>query len=376
MSTFLQQVTTSILMGGAFVLALVMPWWQTIGPVSIRAPIRVQDKEYTDLIIEVHLGLTYANITLTQAAVQSATTQRTDIVLPRLLPRDSLQIVSGSYAKPSEMGKIEFNEEIELKTAEEMREQFKAALERGLPVPILTIINYLSHQEEGFRWSVDFRLAGYFCQFALTLTLVCWAWMNIFFMVIPQHGAIAMITTGLLALISVFLYWILLPSRDMIATINGTVLKFRLGGCYWTVLTTGLVALLTGLVLLLVEIRNPGSLTFDLELDPELKRKAINKVVERRSLKLQQSASFDAAKGLLKPQISVIDGTKADFKETSTCDTKMDSGMISAAESATTSGLLSRHQLDSTSDLDQIATMDGSYFKSTVTNVSISHFSI
>ncbi len=362
-------------MGGAFILALVMPWWQTIGPASIRAPIRVQDTEYRDLIIEVHLGLTYANITLTQAAVESVPQQRTDIVLPRLLPRDSLQVITGSYVRPSEVGKIQFNEEIELKTAEEMREQFKAALERGLPVPILTVVNYLSHQEEGFRWSVDFRLAGFFCQFTLTLTLISWAWMNIFFLVIPQHGAIAMITTGLLALLSVFLYWILLPSRDMIININGSVLQFRFDGCYWTVLTTGLVALLTGIVLLIVEIQHPGSLTFDLELDPELKRRVINKLVEKRSVKLQQSFPFIPPKGILKPQISVIDGTKADLKESSISDTKMDSGMVSAVDSATTSGLLTR-QLDSSSHLEQIATLDGSYFKSTVTNVRIFLFEL
>jgi hypothetical protein len=32
-------------MGGAFLLSLVMPWWQCGGPVSVRAPIRVQDIE-------------------------------------------------------------------------------------------------------------------------------------------------------------------------------------------------------------------------------------------------------------------------------------------------------------------------------------------
>jgi len=147
-------------MGGAFLLSLVMPWWHCGGPVSIRAPIRVQDTESMNLTLEVHVGLNYVNITLALDPMQNAPAQqKTEIVLPRLLPRDSLQQITGSYEKTSDMGKIKFNERIELKTAEDMRVQFKEALERGLPVPILTVISYLSHQEEGFRWSCKWARA-------------------------------------------------------------------------------------------------------------------------------------------------------------------------------------------------------------------------
>lgn len=357
-------------MGGAFILALVQPWWQTIGPVSIKAPIRVQDKEYINLVLEVHVGLSYVNITLGHQTdvLKRNTPQKSDIVLPRLLPRDSLQLTSSSYEKSNEVGTVEYNEKIDLKTAEEMREQFRAALERGLPVPILTVINYLTHQEEGFRWSVDFRSAGFFCQFTLTLTLISWAWMNIFFLVIPQHGAIAMITTGLLALLAVFLYWILLPARILLININGSVLQPKLDGCYWTVLTTGFVALLTGMVLFVIEFRHPGSLTFDLEIDSDSKSQLINKVVERRSIKLQQSGSLTSRKESLKKQISVIDGTAGTYTETTVTDAlKMDSGISTVAD--TTLGILSQDPLNSITNLEHIATLDGSYLKSTVTNV-------
>jgi hypothetical protein len=58
---------------------------------------------------------------------------------------------------------------------------------------------------------------------------------------------------------------------------------------YWTVLVTGLVALLTGSAMLIIEMLHPGSLTFDLEIDSDIKAKLINKVVERRSVKQQPS---------------------------------------------------------------------------------------
>lgn len=361
-------------MGGAFLLGLVMPWWQCGGPVSVRAPIRVQDAEAMNLTIEVHVGLDYVNITLALDPSQNAPAQQKteNVVLPRLLPRDSIQLITGSYEKASDLSVIKFNERIELKTAEDMRVQFREALERGLPVPILTVINYFSHQEEGFRWSVDYRRAGFFCQFFLTLTLISWAWMNIFFLVIPQHGAVAMITTGLLGLMAVFLYWILLPALDLVIFINGSLLKFKLDGCYWTVLVTGLVALLTGSAMLIIELRHPGSLAFDLEVDSDIKEKLINKVVERRSVKQQPSLqSLNPHKPSLKSKVSVVDATATAYVEKSdqmTSDTKLDSGFGVSTESSNISGLLS-HQMDSVTDLEQIATMDGSYLKSTVTNV-------
>ena len=180
-----------------------------------------------------------------------------------------------------------------------------------------------------------------------------------------------MITTGLLGLLAVFLYWVLLPSLDLVININGSVIKFKLDGCYWTVLVTGLVALLTGSVMLIIEIRHPGSLTFDLEVDSESKTRLIHKVAERRSVKLQPSLSLlNSHKPSLKPKVSVIDATANSYanKDLTTSDTRLDSGFGVSAESTTTSALIS-HQMDSVTDLEQIATMDGSYFKSTVTNV-------
>lgn len=356
-------------MGGAFLLSLVMPWWQCGGPVSIRAPIRVQDTELMNLTLEVHVGLNYVNITLLLDPLQGGSSQKNDIVVSRLLPRDSVQQITGSYAKLSDMERIKFNERIELKTAEDMRAQFREALQRGLPVPILTVVNYLSHQEEGFRWSVDFRRAGYFCQFTLTLTLISWAWMNIFFLVIPHHGAIAMITTGLLALLAVFLYWILLPAFDLVININGSTLQFKLDGCYWTVLATGLFALLAGSILLILEIRKPGTLVFDLEIDSELKTKLINKVVQKRSVKLQPSVPLSPHKPSLKSKLSVIDATVESYAQSSitTSDTKLDSGFGISSDSISNSD--TQLQMNSATDLEQIATMDGSYFKSSVTNV-------
>lgn len=379
-------MTTSLLIGGAFVLGQAMPWWRTAGPAVIRSSISVHDPTDLDMILSVHVGLTQVNITLAKiktgndsitTTISKTTTVKPGVVLPRLLPRDSLQSMS-TTEEDEEIGEyndVHFNEQIDLLPLEGMKQQVYDALERGLPIPILSVLSYLGHQEEGFRWSYDFRRAGYFCQFTLTLTLISWAWMNIFFLIIPFYGTFVMILTGLLALTSNLVYWLLLPEHEMIVHINGTELSFHMGGCYWTVLTAGLVALLTGCILLVVETRNPGTIRFDLELESEMNTAK----AERRSIKMIQHHEpiRRKKKSVLQQRISVIDGTAAACVDdtvdpSATADAtavKQDSGISSGAGGGftttdTTSVLLSSH------DLDQIATLNGSYLKSSVSNVS------
>ncbi len=43
-----------------------------------------------------------------------------------------------------------------------MAQELHQALEKGLPYPILTVIEYLSVDRGGFLWGRQYRLAGYY----------------------------------------------------------------------------------------------------------------------------------------------------------------------------------------------------------------------
>ena len=60
------QVTTSLLMGAAFLLGYSMPWWQSAAA-TIRTSISIRDGREHDLHLGVHIGLNYINITLLRA---------------------------------------------------------------------------------------------------------------------------------------------------------------------------------------------------------------------------------------------------------------------------------------------------------------------
>ena len=66
----LKKVTTSLLLGGSFVLALVMPEWQTAEDIAIKAPIRFHDQNEMDMLLGIHIGLSHVNITLNKAEIQ------------------------------------------------------------------------------------------------------------------------------------------------------------------------------------------------------------------------------------------------------------------------------------------------------------------
>jgi len=56
-------------MGGAFFLGYSMPWWQS-AKASIRTPISIRDGREHNLLLGVHIGLDYVNITLLRATKQ------------------------------------------------------------------------------------------------------------------------------------------------------------------------------------------------------------------------------------------------------------------------------------------------------------------
>jgi len=65
----------------------------------------------------------------------------------------------------------------------------------------------------------------------LICTISVWAPMNALFVAIPRYGALAMILTGFLALVAVFVYWILLPDNNMVIHINGQFIQLHWGEC-------------------------------------------------------------------------------------------------------------------------------------------------
>ena len=57
---------------------------------------------------------------------------------------------------------IDYNERFHWVGATQIREEYRAALLKGLPFPILTVGEYFTVDAEGFCWGRNYREAGYY----------------------------------------------------------------------------------------------------------------------------------------------------------------------------------------------------------------------
>ena len=50
---------------------------------------------------------------------------------------------------------------------DQLKDEFKNGLKKGLPYPILTVAEYLAQDAGSFSWGRNYRRAGYYCCFFL-----------------------------------------------------------------------------------------------------------------------------------------------------------------------------------------------------------------
>lgn len=136
---------------------------------------------------------------------------------------------------------INYNERFYWIEPNQMRQEHQAALERGLPYPILTVVEYLSQDEAGFSWSRQYRAAGYYAHILLWLALCLGALMFFFHCTAPKYGVYTMQLLGCLLLFTNLTYAKLVPrdERRLVIPFEGQSLSFRFGFNFWLVLFGG-----------------------------------------------------------------------------------------------------------------------------------------
>lgn len=120
-----------------------------------------------------------------------------------------------------------------------MSTNYRNALRRGLPFPILTVAEYFSLGREGFSWGGQYRAAGYFASIMLWAAVASWLLMNLLLIAVPRYGAYMKTLTGALLIGTNIGYYCLLPKRPLTIYLEGGRLEFHLGWSYWLLLVAG-----------------------------------------------------------------------------------------------------------------------------------------
>merc|ERR1719468_292500 len=162
---------------------------------------------------------------------------------------------------------VAFNERFGFEQPDQLQIEFKKALKKGLPFPILTVAEYMSVDAEGFCWGRNYRQAGYYTSFFLWVSFACWILMNMMIVIVPRYGAYLMSLTGAVMLFADIVYFWLLPSRPLKIPFEGVTLEFELGWCFWLTLTAGGLCLMIGVSISVIDLIYPHKFSIVMEMD-------------------------------------------------------------------------------------------------------------
>ncbi|BFZ17895.1 hypothetical protein BsWGS_20934 [Bradybaena similaris] len=138
--------------------------------------------------------------------------------------------------------------------AGQFNQQFRAAQLRGVPLPILTVAEYFTLDGEGLRWGRYYRQAGWYSHIALWLAFPLWILSNILFFILLRYGAYFLALTGL-SMITSNIIWITLrnPLDLKIPFTSKDALVLSYGAAFWICLITGIMCVVLGIVVFLMD---------------------------------------------------------------------------------------------------------------------------
>lgn len=237
--TTFTSVILSLFVGGTTLVGICGCGWHT-AEATISSAYRSFSNEKIHGQVGVYIGLDHVNVTL--------------MAMPQFYGNRSMDVA--------------FNERFDFYRPDQLQEEFRKGLKKGLPFPILTVAEYMAVDDEGFCWGRNYRQAGYYCSFFLWVSFAMWLLMNIMLVVVPRYGAYLMSLTGATMLFADFIYFWLLPSRELkIPFENNVVLTFELGWCFWLVLTAGGLCLMIGVSISVIDLIYPHKFSIVLEMD-------------------------------------------------------------------------------------------------------------
>jgi len=234
--TTFTSVTLSLFVGTAILVGQHGSAWHT-AEVEISSAYRAFSKEKVMGTLGVNIGLNSVNVTL------------------KALP---------IYNQSSD---IDYNERFHWIGATQIREEYRAALLKGLPFPILTVGEYFTVDAEGFCWGRNYREAGYYTSIFLWMAFALWVLSNLMLIVVPRYGAYLVTLTGFMLLFCNLIYFRLLPARPLLIRLEQSVLMFNFGWSYWLVMVAGVLCVLMGGAVSIIDLIYPHKFSTILEVD-------------------------------------------------------------------------------------------------------------
>lgn len=225
------------------------------------------------ILIGVHGSRWHVGEGRTTTYYKSFSTERLPAVLGVHVGLYSVNVTYVVEAGGNGSADIRFNEEFAWPKPTSLRKEYHDALVKGLPFPVLTVLDYLSQPSYwtqdagGFLWGRMYRRAGDWTQLFLWASFAAWLLADVLLCAVPRYGAYCTQLTGALMVLSTIIYGSLLPDMPLVIPLEGDFLRLSLGWNFWLVLVVGILAIIFGGSMAVVDILYPSKFPTIMEVD-------------------------------------------------------------------------------------------------------------
>ncbi|KAL4228918.1 hypothetical protein ACF0H5_011959 [Mactra antiquata] len=224
----LVRVIYSLLLGSIILVSIFGYCWQ-LGDVRVHAPYLYRSAGHVNGGLGIRIGLTTVNLTL-----------------------------KGTFS--SDNSKFSYNEELQLEDVIRGPPLVWKALDQGLPQSLLSIIEYFDIDDGGLRFGRAVFMAGYFANILMWAAFSFWVTANILLCSVVWYGAACFSLTGVCMVLAAIMYHLLCPQGAVKMPCSDGVLKLTYGWCFWSSLIFGILTVVIGLILFMLEHKVPKKL--------------------------------------------------------------------------------------------------------------------
>lgn len=149
-----------------------------------------------------------------------------------------------------------------------LQQSFRQAQNRGLPLPILWVVDYFTIDGEGLRYGRHYRTAGWYAHIAVWAAFPCWLLANFLFLSVIRYGAYFTVLTGVLELLACLLWAVIRNPNPLIIPFEDGSITTKYGIHFWLTLISGVACFTIGLVIMFLDLRYPDDIALFFGIDP------------------------------------------------------------------------------------------------------------
>lgn len=231
---WLVRVLLSLFIGAEIVAVHFSAEW-FVGRVHTNTSYKAFSVERVQAQVGLHVGLEGINITLTGTPVQQLNET------------------------------IDYNEMFRWRFGDNYADEYKEALEKGLPYPVLYLAEKFTPDSPCGLYR-QYRLAGHYASATLWVAFCFWLLSNaLLSMPVPLYGGLALLLTGAFVLFGVFAFASISSTPSCPFHLGSSALIAHYGAAFWISLATGILCLLLGTAVASLHYIRPGALRIFLD---------------------------------------------------------------------------------------------------------------